>query len=182
MVTRVSGSQITIAHDSQTTTANSTTILTQGLSHPSATGNNIIFHSSGRITAPNRVMFYVRKASGSGDVTGTYTAQFDTKIFDIGNGYDTSTGVYTAPVTGNYYFSICAFNDSGAVGRIDWMKNTSTVVGRFGREYNSSSGYFPLEASIVIDLAANDTIQGDVTSGNMHISSAYNYFSGFLIG
>lgn len=153
----------------------------QPLDISSSAGNgSITVDSSGRITAPNRVMFYARISSGSGDRTGVYTAIFNTKIFDVGNGFNTSTGVYTAPVTGNYYFSICAFNDSGNFGRIDWIKNTSSVVGRFGREY--TGGYFPLEASIVIDMAANDTIQGNVTSGNMHYSAAYNYFSGFLIG
>lgn len=149
----------------------------------SAANGSIKIDSSGRITAPNRVMFYVRKASGSLDVSNgsVYTAQFDTKIFDLGNGFNTSTGVYTAPVTGNYFFSLCAFNDYGSSGRIDWLKNTSTTLGRFGREY-SYNGHFPLEASIIVDLAANDTIQGNVTTGRMHFNSVYNYFSGFLIG
>lgn len=154
---------------------------TQPLDISSSAGNGSIkIDSSGRITAPNRVMFYARKASGSGDVTGVYTAQFDTKIFDVGNGFNTSTGVYTAPVAGNYQFSICAFNDYGNAGRIDWEKNGS-VVGRFGREY-ALNGYFCSESSIIIDMAVNDTIEGNVSSGNMHINSGYNWFSGFLIG
>ena len=162
------------------------TIVGSGTNYPlnidaSATAESLKIDSSGRITAPNRVMFYARRASGSADVTGTYTAIFDTKIFDVGNGFNTSTGIYTAPVAGNYYFSLCAFADTGNAGRIDWIKNGSTTVGRFGREYGVT-GYFPLEASIIIDMAANDTIQGNITSGNMHYNAPYNYFSGFLIG
>ena len=161
------------------------TIVGSGTNYPlnidaNATAESLKIDSSGRIFAPNRVMFYVRKASGSNDVTGVFTAQFDTKIFDIGNGFNTSTGLYNAPVAGNYYFSLCAFNDYGSAGRIDWEKNGS-VVGRMGREY-SINGYWCSEASIVIDMAANDTIEGAVTSGQMHINSGYNYFSGFLIG
>ena len=161
------------------------TIVGSGTNYPlnidaNATAESLKIDSSGRITAPNRVMFYARKASGSGDVTGVYTAQFDTKIFDIGNGFNTSTGIYTAPVAGNYYFSLCAFADTGNAGRIDWRKNGS-IVGRFGREY-AVTGYFPMESSIIIDMAVNDTMQGVVTTGNMHINSACNYFSGFLIG
>ena len=162
------------------------TLKVDGIGKYDTTANAITFDSNnnasftGRITAPNRIMFYVRKGSGSGDVTGVYTAQFDTKVFDVGNGFDTSTGLYTAPVAGNYLFSLCAFNDLGASGRIDWEKN-GVVVGRFGRE-SSDSYYFSMEASIIIDMAVNDTIEGNVSSGNMHINSGYNYFSGFLIG
>jgi hypothetical protein len=150
----------------------------------SATAESLKIDSSGRITAPNRVMFYARKASGNADVTSgnSFTANFDTKEFDVGNGFNTTTGEYTAPVAGNYCFVLCAFVYTGASGRIDFFKN-STGVGRFGREYTiSAPSYFPMECTIIIDMAANDTFDADVTTGTMRLSSSYNYFSGFLIG
>jgi len=150
----------------------------------SATAESLKIDSSGRITAPNRIMFYVRKASGNADVTSgnSFTAQFDTEEFDVGNGFNTTTGEYTAPVAGNYYFSLAAFVYTGTSGRIDLLKN-STTVGRFGREYSiSAPSYFPMECSIIIDMAANDTFDGNVTTGTMRLSASYSYFSGFLIG
>ena len=125
-------------------------------------------------------MFYVRKASGSGDVTGVFTAQFDTKIFDIGNGFNTSTGVYTAPVAGVYYFCLSYFCDNGASGRIDLEKNGG-IVERCGREAGLA-GFDARSSSLIIDMAVNDTMEGAVTSGNMHINSSCNFFSGFLLG
>ena len=160
-------------------------VLGSGTNYPlnidaSATAESLKIDSSGRIFAPNRVMFYARKASGSGDVTGVFTAQFDTKIFDIGNGFNTSTGLYTAPVAGVYYFCLSYFCDNGASGRIDYEKN-GVIVQRCGREA-ALSGFDCRSSSLIIDLAVNDTIEGAVTSGNMHINSACNFFSGFLLG
>ena len=148
-----------------------------------ATAESLKIDSSGRITAPNRVMFYARATATLNVTSGnSFTANFDDKQFDVGNGFSTTTGEYTAPVTGNYYFTLTAFVNTGNDGRIDFLKN-STVVSRFGREYSiSAPSYLPMECSVIVDLAANDTFDANVTSGTMRLAHGYCSFSGFLIG
>ena len=64
----------------------------------------------GIIGIGNNVSFSVRQNSNLTNKTGAnadYTILFDTKISDPGNNYNTGTGLYTAPVSGMYYFAQC---------------------------------------------------------------------------
>ena len=64
--------------------------------------------SSGRVLTPARPAFKARRAGASNQSLGggsdTQTLIMNVVDFDIGGGYSTSTGIYTVPKTGIYFF------------------------------------------------------------------------------
>lgn len=151
MVTRVSGSQITISHNSQTTTANSTTILTQGISHPSATGNNIVFDSSGRINIFNQPYAYgdvgINNSAAVRDLTVTASQGFT---------FDASTDRLTAQIAGTYMIHIHQLVDTNTNG---WYLQVRVNGGLIKYGYvTGSQATKDCEISVVTNLAVNDYI------------------------
>lgn len=64
---------------------------------------------AGILFSPNQPRFYATYDPG-GTVAYTHTGKldpviFETEILDIGSGYNNTTGVFTAPQTGKYFFS-----------------------------------------------------------------------------
>ena len=187
MVTRVSGSQITIAHNSQTTTANSTTILTQGLSHPSATGNNIIFDSSGRVFYPSRCYFSAVKTTQQSLPATTWTlANLESTDFNVGSHFDTSTDRFTAPADGYYSFHYTAYFLTSVTGYLytALRRNGSLLYGT-GLQTNSHMNDNTLSHSHFLKLSTNDYVEMWIyhgTTGSLNPGTERTRFSGYLIG
>lgn len=63
--------------------------------------------TTGIITNPNLPAFFAYVASTITNVTGNstvYTIVYDSERFDYGSNFNTTTGIFTAPVTGIYRF------------------------------------------------------------------------------
>ncbi|KAK7158539.1 hypothetical protein R3I94_004997 [Phoxinus phoxinus] len=52
---------------------------------------------------------------------------YENALTNIGNAYDTNTGIFTAPVKGVYYFNFVLFNTQGTTG-VSMLKNGHHVV------------------------------------------------------
>jgi hypothetical protein len=149
--------------------------------------------STGRFTNSAQPAFSAYAASGFNSVTGDgtiYTIPFDTVLVNRGSYYNTSNGVFTAPVTGVYYF--CAaiqFNNvvaqnvayldivAGGVSYVCNLVNPLAIV---------VAGQMALVAHCVAPMNVNDTAVCQVTfsgsSGDVNISSgASSIFGGYLI-
>ena len=112
--------------------------------------------------------------------------------YDVGNNYDSSTGKYTAPVDGVYYFEAQAMTTG-------WSNNDSTQDGlqlkcnhgtvSFPRQRRSKfrteddmHGYYTNSVAGTVKLSAGDTVW-IVTSHACGVSNnTYSYFTGWLIG
>ena len=142
--------------------------------------------SSGRVTTPARPTFKARPSSTTsiainndivfGDVT---TSGYG--LHNIGGHYNTSNGIFTAPVAGVYFFQYTTYQNGVTGAEVDLMLN-GTAVG-VAREFGSNSmSYNSLNHAQNLLLAASDQVKCRVVVGTAYVNVNVSSFSGFLIG
>ena len=138
--------------------------------------------SAGRILKPAIPRFSARmQGSGMSSNSESWTTMvFDNTLVNNGTCYNTSTGEFTAPIAGDYWFSthVAQASSSPAYGVLKWLKNGSTNF--TGNKCYSSSYDTWMSLSIILTLAVNDTLV--VQSYNRFNKADYGSFQGYLLG
>ena len=146
-------------------------------------GHTIVVDTAGRVTMPYQPVFSVIKTSTVVAGSGTYT-NWEVVHANIGNHFNPTTGVFTAPVAGNYCFSHSYINSGTGYVNIFLYKNSSIFNGSGARPSNAL--YEQATKTIIIPLAANDTIFiSDALGGNSGTHTdgvGWTQFCGHLIG
>lgn len=139
---------------------------------------------SGRVTKPSQVGF----AAWYNGSTYSSTPIFDTVAYNTGNAYNSSTGVFTAPVSGVYQISgWYRFNQTGATYCQFGIKRNGSNSGWAGSYVNSTtanSTYATPIISISYYLNAGDYISpwAAASGGSPTVSGAESWFSCYLLG
>lgn len=139
-------------------------------------------HTAGYVTMPSQPAFSIygdTNPNWTSDViyighTGSGAAAFDT---NIGNHFSYTTGKFTAPVAGTYFFSFRASTNDANSHFIDIHKNGVRVGGhtlQYGYAYMTATN------TCVLTLASGDYIEARRRAANYSLYSVN--FSGFLIG
>jgi len=162
------------------------TALTFSTATPSALTERMRISSSGYVTKPNTPSFCIFGDTNpnfitDGSDTTIYTGHLGSgaSAFDhnIGSHWSYTTGRFTAPVAGRYFFSFTATTNDANSHFVDIHKNGARVGGhtlQYGYTYQTAT------KTIILDLAANDYVDAR-RRGNGYGFYSCN-FAGYLLG
>lgn len=148
----------------------------------SAANQRMLIDASGRVIRPQQPAFTAYGGSGITTTGSSQTCVFTATALNVGSHYSTSTGRFTAPVTGLYHFTWFIAQSGGATGPVAYIlvngSSPGPTVISYGTAYNNAC------ASVVLSLSANDFVNIAVIGFNSSFSFVdfgYSGFSGFLI-
>jgi len=141
--------------------------------------------SSGRVTTPYQPAFNAKRTS-SQSISGTTTLVFNEVRSNQSNSYNSSNGIFTAPVAGQYIFTHKAlyypFDTSEYFDLYSYVN--SSVRNRYEQTGNGG-GHTQVDYTEVVYLNANDTfklVTSDRSTGSFSMYAHENHFSGRLLG
>lgn len=151
----------------------------------------ITIDGNGKVAMPKQPVF-IAKYNGfeSGTSYVNPASNYASPSVNVGSHFNSSTGVFTAPIAGTYIFfgSVLSANNNTVV-RVYFEKNGTITMG-FQHEARTTEGYSGYDKQMVhaiISLAANDTVelviyQDSTNTFYATVDNSYNSFSGYLIG
>lgn len=132
--------------------------------------------SSAMVLMKNQPGFGSYRSASNTDGQGVnYTAMYG--AFNTGGNFNTTTGVFTAPVAGKYVVSYILCRDSNYVGR--GILRLYINSGAYAEIAECYGPYQDVGGCVTVNLAANDTMYlGFEVYGNPHAA----VFSAYLLG
>jgi hypothetical protein len=139
--------------------------------------------AAGRVTTPYQPSFDVYK--GSSAANNNAVIVYDNVRHNIGSHYSTSTGRFTAPISGRYLF--CVINNMGIANQADTLIriNGSNVTGvEFDPATGGTAYWLGLSIPVIFNLNANDYVDVYVSGTPTYgvEGNPWNRFSGQLLG
>jgi len=150
--------------------------------------NQMRIDSSGYVTMPYQPCFLAYRTTTQ---TGTspFTILFDTAPVNVGSGYSTSTGRFTAPVTGNYHFTFQTIGLATTWSTFDVFSykngaSTPTILSTRPTSTSGADNASALSTSVgICNLTAGDYIEMKASNTSIYSDgNAWLKFMGFLIG
>ena len=138
--------------------------------------------STGRVTTPARPAFMARRTS----LQSAGVIIFDTAMINTGSHYDTSTGVFTAPVAGLYSFSPVVLSDMDGTDQFfvtQLLVNGSSYAQE--QVHTDLDNDFGASFTVIASLSASDEVKVSTNYkiyGTSSATSNFTFWSGYLIG
>lgn len=140
--------------------------------------------SVGRVTTPLQPAFKAYPSSNISVSSGVTNLTFDSTSYNVGSHYSTSTGLFTAPVAGVYFFEAATYIASVPDGYygIRFSVNGSNAQDAYVR---GGFGDCTPAFTFVRYLSANDTVRISSyynSSATIYAGVPASHFSGYLLG
>lgn len=166
-----------------------------------AVNSGLTVDSTGRMTNIVQPAFSAYKSSAASNVTGDgtlYTVICDTEFFDIGNNFNNSTGIFTAPVSGVYMFTfacmITGIGSSHSTYQLQVLTSTNAYQGAYcsPAACKANGNFLESNMAIAIQLSATNTVTFSiivagstktvgVNGGGPIGAQQFTYVSGYLV-
>lgn len=186
----------TIKVDTIQTTSGNTVISTDSdtvtIKDTSGTNTAMTINSDGIVATAARPAFNVYKNSSATEALNG-TIIFNGVKSNIGSHYDTSTGLFTAPIAGLYQFNFVGFACSSTASNLPANNSVYVTLNNQTTSLNLARSYFQITSSVsypnmsfscAVPLAASDQVY--ITVGGAYVysdaSDIYLTFSGYLVG
>jgi hypothetical protein len=180
-----------------------------------STAYRLLIDSSGRVTMPSQPQFVLQGSfnnfttitqagawlpftgatgnaqSSGGVIAMNWTSSRSGGYNPTGNGFNATTGVYTAPVTGTYMFTFNAYLNKPSHSGGEYVHINSYINGANQDDYTiygymaGSGSYQSPEITKVIRMATNDTFGFRIylnVASSFKIYPHYTCIAGYLLG
>jgi len=145
--------------------------------------------TSGSITMPNRPAFRVTGSGGGKSATTVLSGSYLGVDYQQGSGWNTSTGTFTAPISGLYQVNLVCRTNSNSLGTISQIivyKNNTTIspspdgTPQIMVEWHSNTTMNHAGGSTISYLAAGDTLKMIVTVGEISFDQNDNFSVAYI--
>lgn len=118
----------------------------------------------------------------NGESSNPSVIKFDTIMTNVGKGYNSRTGIFTAPISGTYFFTFSGLTYTGQNMFLSLKKNGHNFLTAFGAGDCGKCQYGMATNSGVIYLTKADQTWVELAGGLRNDQNEhYTSFSGFLI-
>ncbi|XP_062616330.1 complement C1q-like protein 4 isoform X1 [Saccostrea cucullata] len=138
-------------------------------------------HSHTHVTPTDKFVGFSAGLTHMLTTNDTDLIPYDRVFLNLGNGYDSSTGVFTCPNAGTYSFLVYGVSTATSQLNLDIYQNSNYTVSVFAHVRN---GYASGHQTVVLQLDEQDTVFVQARGVNSMFGAhneVYSTFSGFMI-
>ncbi|KAI9558533.1 hypothetical protein GHT06_015321 [Daphnia sinensis] len=130
-----------------------------------------------------RVSFHAQRTTPSTFNTVDTTIPFEVVKLNEGNAMDSTTGIFTAPTPGTYFFAFTGLSSASKSARVEFQVKTATVDwSTIGRAYGAQSDAETFALDAIVQLSKGDQIRLFLKTGEIENFGEHNTnFVGLLL-